>query len=51
MNWSQADTNCCADVGLGKGDRKLLQQLFGNCASSDIFEGFREMAEKHLRGE
>jgi len=50
-NWSQADTNCCTDLNLDKGDRKLLQQLFGNCVSSDIFEGFREMAVKHLRGE
>ena len=48
-DWEMCDTSCCDELSLAKKDQMLLQQLFGHCASADIFAAFREMAEKHLK--
>ena len=45
------EKTCCADVDAFAKDPKLLQQLFGNFITHDVYIKFREKAVVHLESQ
>ena len=50
-NMGACEKTCCVDVDAFAKDPKLLQQLFGNFITQDVYLTFREKAVEHLQGE